>query len=271
MASLGDRAYTVGERTVFYYDQSPFDIRCEWGLQGVRQIANSDAIIIVDVLSFTTSVDVAVSRGATIFPYSWKDETAASYAKERGAEVASSRNRSEGLFSLSPSSLLDVPPGLRLVLPSPNGSTLAFEAMSTGSIVATGCLRNATAVARWAQSIGKRITVVPAGERWPDGTLRPAIEDLIGAGAILTQLSGHRSPESNLAVAAFERIADRLLEQLVLSSSGRELVERGFVRDVELSAALNISNSIPVLQGDAFVGMSPTSLVSSNEQTTNGD
>jgi hypothetical protein len=59
-----------------YFDQAQFDIRCEWGLQGVQQIVNSDVIIIVDVLSFTTSVDVAVSRGSTIFPYRWKDETA---------------------------------------------------------------------------------------------------------------------------------------------------------------------------------------------------
>ena len=75
---------------------------------------------------------------------------------------------------------------------------------------------------------------MPAGERWPDGSLRPAIEDLLGAGAILTQLNGHRSPEANLAAVAFERVADHLLEQLLLSSSGRELVECGFVRDVEL-------------------------------------
>ncbi len=253
-----------------YFDQAPFDIRCEWGLQGVKQIANSDVIIIVDVLSFTTSVDVAVSRGATIFPYRWKDETAATYAKERRAEVASSRNRFEGRFSLAPSSLVEVPNGLRLVLPSPNGSSLAFEAMSNGSIVAAGCLRNATAIALWARSVGQRITVVPAGEQWPDGSLRPAIEDLIGAGAILTQLSGRRSPEANLAVVAFEKIVDRLPEYLMLSSSGRELVERGFVRDVELSAELDTSDSTPVLQGEAFIGLSPNKQLPSTDDTPNG-
>jgi 2-phosphosulfolactate phosphatase len=241
---------------VSYFDQAQFDIRCEWGLPGIVQIAQSDVIIVVDVLSFSTSVDIAVSRGATIFPYRWKDETAATYAKERGAEVASSRSRFAGQFSLAPSSLVEVPYGLRLVLPSPNGSSLAFEAMSTGSIVAAGCLRNATAIAQWARSVGQRITVVPAGERWPDGSLRPAIEDLIGAGAILTQLSGRRSPEAHLAAVAFERVADRLLEYLLLSSSGRELVERGFRRDVELGAELNTSGFVPVLKGEAFIGLS---------------
>jgi 2-phosphosulfolactate phosphatase len=242
---------------VSYFDQSQFDIRCEWGLPGVEQIATSHVIIIVDVLSFTTSVDIAVNRGATIFPYRWKDQTAIAYAKDRGAEVASSRSCTERQFSLAPSSLLDVPSGFRLVLPSPNGSALAFHAMSTGAIVVAGCLRNALTVAQWAQSVGRRITVVPAGERWPDGSLRPAIEDLIGAGAILTQLSGRRSPEANLAAVAFERVADQLLEQLLLSSSGRELLERGFERDVELSAELNTSSLVAVLKGEAFVGLAP--------------
>ena len=240
-----------------YFDQAQFDIRCEWGLQGIMQIAPSDVIIIVDVLSFTTSVDIAVSRGATIFPYRWKDETTITYAKERGADVASSRSRWEGRFSLAPSSLVDIPFGLRLVLPSPNGSSLAFQAMSTGAIVVAGCLRNASTVAQWAQSVGRRITVVPAGERWPDGSLRPAIEDLIGAGAIVTQLSGRRSPEANLATVAFERVADHILEQLLLSSSGRELLERGFERNVEPSAELNVSGLVAVLKGEAFVGLAP--------------
>ena len=120
--------------------------------------------------------------------------------------MASSRSRWDSRFSLAPSSLVDIPVGLRLVLPSPNGSSLAFQAMSTGAIVVAGCLRNALTVARWAQSVGRRITVVPAGERWPDGSLRPAIEDLLGAGAILTQLNGHRSPEANLAAVAFDAL-----------------------------------------------------------------
>ena len=36
------------------FDQSAFDIRCEWGTNGVRKLAPiSDAIIIVDILSFS--------------------------------------------------------------------------------------------------------------------------------------------------------------------------------------------------------------------------
>lgn len=41
------------------FDQGEFDIRCAWGSAGVRHfVANSDAIVIVDVLSFSTCVPV---------------------------------------------------------------------------------------------------------------------------------------------------------------------------------------------------------------------
>ena len=111
---------------------------------------------------------------------------------------------------------------------------------------------------------------MPAGEKWPDGSLRPAIEDLIGAGAILTQLDGHRSPEANLAAVAFERVADHLREQILFSSSGRELAERGFGRDVELGAELNSSGSVPVLKGEAFVGLTSDERLPSTDDYHDG-
>jgi len=235
-----------------YWDQDDYDVRCEWGAAGLDHLAPSEIVIVVDVLSFSTTVDVALSRGVIVYPYRWNDETAVSYAHERSAALAVARGLDGSHYSLSPASMLTAPPGLRLVLPSPNGSTIAFHAISDGAHVAAGSLRNAAAVADWAVASGGRVTVIPAGERWPDGSLRPAIEDLIGAGAIISNLRGTRSPEAEVALAAFERFGGTLLDPILGSASGRELVERGFPRDVELATELNVSDAVPILVNDSF-------------------
>ena len=236
-----------------FADQSGFAVMCEWGRHAVDTLAAPDVLIIVDVLSFTTSVDVAVSRGATVLPYEWRDGSARAYAAERGAELASDERRPTEGYSLAPSSLVSAPAGLRLVLPSPNGSHIAFSARDRGFTVVAGCLRNASAVAAWASANGRRIAVVPAGERWPDGSLRPAIEDAIGAGAIIDRLSSDRSPEALVAHAAFTDARGALLDRLSSCASGRELIDKGFRDDVELAAAMDVSDSAPVLIEDAFV------------------
>lgn len=129
-----------------YNEQAGCDTRFEGGLDGVRRLAPvSDVVVIVDLLSFSTCVDVAVSRGATIFPYRWQDASAEAFAREQGAELAVSRGQTtaEHPYSLSPASLEALPSGARIVLPSPNGSTLAFVAADSGAAVIAGCLRNA--------------------------------------------------------------------------------------------------------------------------------
>src|SRR5262249_29592458 len=146
------------------FDQREFNIRCEWGPSGLSELsAISNVVIVVDVLSFSTAVDVATARGAMVYPYPLKDSSAKQYADSVRAQMASA-DRKTG-FSLSPESLLTVPPTYRLVLPSLNGGALCFAA--PGRNVLTACLRNASAVAAAAVRLGSTFAVVPAGEIWP--------------------------------------------------------------------------------------------------------
>jgi 2-phosphosulfolactate phosphatase len=233
------------------FDQQEFDIRCEWGAHGIAVLAPiSDVIIIIDVLSFSTSVDVAVTQGAIVFPYRWRDDTASAYAVSVGAILADP-GRHPTRYSLSPASLIGIPNGTRIVLPSPNGSTLTLAAKPTP--VLAGCLRNASAVASVARKYGRKIAVIPAGERWQaDSSLRPAVEDLIGAGAIISHLTGRRSPETLVALAAFRAVESELDNTLRQCSSGKELIERGYATDVLLAAQLNVSAYAPLLVNDAY-------------------
>ncbi len=233
------------------FDQAEYELRCEWGVQGVAQLAPiSDVVIIVDILSFSTCVEIATNKGAIIFPYRWKDESALDYAREVNAQLASRERKSSDGYSLAPSSLVNIPAGARLVLPSPNGSSLTLQVRSTPTLA--GCLRNCEAVARYARRYGAKIAVIPAGERWDDGSLRPAMEDLIGAGAILSYLNGRLSPEAEAAVAVFHNGKDSLFSILQRCSSGKELIAKGFASDIELAATLNISNCVPSFVNNAY-------------------
>lgn len=135
-------------------------------------------------------------------------------------------------------------------MPSPNGSTLT---LGTGEVpTLAGCLRNAQAVAMAAQRYGSRIAVIPAGERWADGSLRPAMEDWLGAGAILSHFHAGFSPEAGAAVASFEAARADLFAHLEQCSSGKEKRARGQARDIELAAALEVSANVPVLVNGAY-------------------
>jgi 2-phosphosulfolactate phosphatase len=236
------------------FNQSEYPVRFEWGLPGLEQLAPiSDVVIIVDVLSFSTAVDIAVTNGAVILPYPSRDESARAYASRKAAELAAP-HRSEAGFSLSPSSLQTIPKGHRLVLPSPNGAALAFQASGTRTF--TACLRNSSALSRFVSHLGSTFAVIAAGERWPDAELRPCLEDLLGAGAVLSYLPGQKSPEAEAAIAAFERTERNLPSALSRCSSGKELIEREFARDVELAAELDVSRSIPWLHDGAFLDRS---------------
>jgi len=232
-----------------WFDQDAYALRCEWGAAGVAALApHVDVIVLVDVLSFSTCVDIAVSRGAHVYPYPWKDASATAFAESLNAVLAGPRSHQH--VSLSPRSLSGLHAGTRIVLPSPNGATLS---RITGRVpTLTGCLRNAAAVARAAQVYGARIGLVPAGEQWPDGSLRPCIEDWLGAGAIFAHLTGAASPEAELARDAFGSRRSFIADVVAASASGRELIDHGWADDVGIAAQLDVSATVPVLIDHAY-------------------
>ncbi|RZS31335.1 2-phosphosulfolactate phosphatase [Herbihabitans rhizosphaerae] len=254
---------------VTVYQQEGYRVRLEWGPDGVRELASCcDVVIVVDVLVFTTSVDIALGRGARVMPLPWRDERADEAARAAGAVLTrSGLVRKESGFSsdaavrgpsLRPSSLVDLEPGTLLAMASPNGATLCAAAAEAGTTVIAGCLRNASAVARAAAELAGDgvIGVVPAGERWhhhEQRTLRPSIEEYLGAGAITSALSDGLSPEAELAALAYRAAGDRVPELIANSVSGRELAAAGVSADVPLASDVDSSKIVPLLVDGVFV------------------
>lgn len=245
------------------HDQSGHRVRMEWGPVGAAAITRAgDVAVVVDVLSFTTTLSVAVERGIEVWPHRWRDARAAAYAEQHGALLAVGRleaREQAGQVSLSPAAMQQVEGVERIVLPSPNGSTIAAALVDSGAAVAGGCLRNATAVAHWAAGQARQggaICVIPAGERWPDDTLRPCAEDLWGAGAVIAALEEHGigdlSPEARLASTAWRGVRGRITEELAGCAGGVELAAAGFGDDVAVAAQVDATATVPVLTGGAF-------------------
>lgn len=225
--------------------------RLDWGKAAVQHVQPGETAVIVDVLSFSTAAVIATARGACVIPWPVRGESATAQAAAHDALLAERRSASggAGAYSLSPASLTQIPAGTRLVMPSPNGARLALAAAARGATVVIGCLRNARAVGAVCREIAAPVTVVAAGERWPhDGSLRVALEDHLGAGAILAHLISPDSvSEPGAAAALFRAMQPSLRRSLHACVSGQELATRGFAEDVDLAAELDVDTVVPQL------------------------
>ena len=206
------------------FDQRRYQVRHDWGIEGLRRLAPADVVVIVDVLRFSTTVTDAVARGESV-----------------------PLDASAHAVSL-------------------NGAAVADAARESDAVVLLGCLRNASAVARAVLDIQHRraertsIAVIAAGElggRQPEAPLRFAVEDQLGAGAIVDALGAlgidHTSPESAAACEAFRGLRGAVRHLLTASGSGQELLDRGARDEVLDAAAVDAASVVPVLRDGSFV------------------
>ena len=228
------------------YSQSGFSVRLEVGRRGAAEIAPGyDVAVVVDVLSFTTTLTVAADRGVPVAPCPWRDDRARELALRHGATLAVARAQAgPGEVSLAPGTVRRAQELRRLVLPSPNGSTISADLAGTVPTVLGASLRNRAAVAAWldarhAERGELTVAVVAAGEQWPGGGVRPAVEDLWGAGGVVAGLGSWAdpSPEAEAAAAAYRALGDEAL---------------GHGEDVDIAAELDRSVAVPVLVGELF-------------------
>jgi 2-phosphosulfolactate phosphatase len=217
------------------FDQSRYQVRLDWGLDALARLAPADVMVVVDVLRFSSTAIDAVDRGEEMM----LDDTAFAVSLN-GARVAAAAAAAAG--------------------PEPVGLH-AVEDEPAGPIVLLAGLRNASAVA---QAIadeqsrrGRRtsVAVIPAGELGHGGApLRFAVEDLLGAGAVIDALAArgidHSSPEAATAGEAFRGLRGAVRHLLTASGSGQELIEKDLRPDVIRAAEVDASDAVPVVRGD---------------------
>jgi len=236
-------------------------VRLAWGRRGARDAAErGDILVVVDTLRFSTAAATAVHHGALIYPCATEEALYNALAQRVGGEVALHHAAAPTLtrFSLSPRSFLTVELGVRVVLPSPNGSTCA-QYGSRAPALFVGTLINAQAVAGAVSYLlnGARhlnVTVLACGERWrtPDeeGALRFAVEDYLGAGAILSALPFSQAMEAQVCMTTFRAMRDQVDTALWECESGQELRGKGLGEDVRFAAQLNVYDTAPILRGE---------------------
>ncbi|MFH1701659.1 MAG: 2-phosphosulfolactate phosphatase [Candidatus Zixiibacteriota bacterium] len=226
----------------------------DWFPKGALKAADQgDIVIIVDVLSFSTTVAYAVSNSAIIIPY-YHPNMAEEIAFREKAIISVSRSEvpSKGKYSLSPATFLDIKAGEKVVLVSPNGARCCLNSNGAFEIIIGGFI-NAKAVCVYAMEImkssGKSVTVIACGEREYEsfeGELRKADEDYLGAGAIISQLPCEKTNEAALCENYFIKHKDNLENEVSKCKSGLELSEWGYNKDVELAIKLNCLEVVPV-------------------------
>ena len=95
------------------------------------------------------------------------------------------------------------------------------------------------------------VAVIACGERWPD-TLRPALEDLVGAEPSSTPWppwsATGRSPRRPSRCCGIPRVCADLAAALGDTASGRELRDRGYPDDIAIAVEVDASPLVPVLR-----------------------
>ncbi|WP_350353068.1 2-phosphosulfolactate phosphatase [Microbacterium sp. A8/3-1] len=196
------------------FDQSTYQVRLDWGTAGLARLAPADIVVVVDVLRFSSTVTDAIAAGSEI-------------------------------------DLADA------VEWSTNGAAVATAACAEATVLVGG-IRNASAVARAVQTVQERrqartsVAVIAAGEWDEVGRPRFAVEDHLGAGAIIAALTDlgidHTAPDAAVAAEGFRALRRALRHLLSASGSAREL-EVG----VPSTARMAASGVVPTTPADAAV------------------
>jgi 2-phosphosulfolactate phosphatase len=205
------------------FDQSTYQVRLEWGVEGLARLAPSDIVVVVDVLGLSARVLAAVERGEAV------EMDAATAAAGEGAAIARAASA----------------PGAAAVL--------------VGGLRNASAVADAVLAIQHEREARTSIAVVgaPASAAEGVGGVRFAVENQLGAGAVIDALAevgiDHSSPEAAVAGEGFRALRRATRHLLTASGSGRAFERAGLREHVLNAAAVDAASVVPMLRGGAFV------------------
>ncbi|WZH37603.1 MAG: 2-phosphosulfolactate phosphatase [Microbacterium enclense] len=191
--------------------QATYQVRLDWGLDGLRRLAPADVVVIVQTLGLSSDALAAIETGETLAV--------------------------EGL----------------------SAESLVRAAAEGGTHVVVGGIRNAAAVAEHILGVQRaraaRTSVALIAVGYPGDTdaaaLRFAVDDLLGAGAVIAALGDlgidHASPDAAVAGEGYRALRGATRHLLSASGTGRALADAGRSRVVRDAAARDAASVVPVL------------------------
>ncbi len=250
------------------FDQHRYQVRHDWGIEGLERLAPADVVVIVDVLGLSTAVTGAVSRGESV-----KLDAVAHAVSVDGAAVAQAAAGTDAVVLLGCLRNAGATAKAVLDVQHQRGERTSI------AVIAAGALRRAQGPESRAEGPEGRAegpegraegpedpaSESPASEGpRPEGqSVRFAVEDQLGAGAVIDALGSlgidHTSPEAAAACEAFRGLRGAVRHLLTASGSGQQLLLRqgqqpDDARDEVLSAAaVDAASVVPVLRDGAFV------------------
>ena len=205
------------------FDQSRYQLRFDWGQEGLRRLAPADVVVVVDVLRFSSTVSARIVGGETV-PH----DDAAHAVSRNGAAVASAA--------------------------ADAGAVVFLGCLRNATAVAHAVLAEQNR-----RAARTSINVIAAGELSGQGdaaVLRFSVEDQLGAGAVFGALEAlgldHSSPEAAAASESFRGLRSAVRHLLTASGSGQELLEADRRAEVLAAAAHDADDAVPVLRGGVW-------------------
>jgi 2-phosphosulfolactate phosphatase len=214
------------------------------------------SVVVFDVLRATTTMTAALAAGVReirVFPDTASvRKSAGEVGLFRGALMCGEERclRPEGSHLGNSPGAFTREYAERTVFMSTTNGTRAILAAREAASLFVGALVNATAVAKVLAETGRDVTLLCAGTNG-----RVAMEDVIGAGAVMAALNRkvHAAPASDAArIAAhlYETAKNDLPRALAEGDGGRNVIAAGLAEDIAFCASVDrFKHVVGVVEG----------------------